>query len=235
MNIFEAASRGYKHKNLLFWVGMLRSLAAPINPTDRVLDFGCGHGLFLQFLYEFYPYADSVGIDRDFESISRARVLLSERKVEWPISYLHSDDVISSSLNEAFDHIFCQEILWMNADLQVLAKELFSMLKPGGRCYCTMGSHIDNPLWPYRREKMEADGMTVHTWSVDQVAKEFAGVGFAVGVRRLPIDGFIMYHPESTPAYSRSLYELAQTTAECKILFYFGKHEPVQQPNRLQG
>lgn len=134
MEIFEAASRGYKHKNLLFWVGMLRSLAAPINPTDRVLDFGCGHGLFLQLLYEFYPYADGVGIDRDFESINRARVLLSEREADWPIHYLHSDAVQSSSLNEAFDHIFCQEILWMNADLQALAKELFSMLKPGGRC-----------------------------------------------------------------------------------------------------
>lgn len=235
MDIFEAASRGYKHKNLLFWVGMLRSLAAPINPTDRVLDFGCGHGLFLQLLYEFYPYADGLGIDRDCESINKARVLLSERKADWPIHYSHSDDVQSSSLTEAFDHIFCQEILWMNADLQALAKELFSMLRPGGRCYCTMGSHSDNPLWPYRREKMEAAGMTVHTWSIDQVAKEFAGVGFAVGVRRLPIDGFLMYHPESTPADSRSLYELVQTTAECKMLFYFGKHEPVQRPDRLQG
>ena len=35
MDIFEAASRGYKHKNLIFWVGMLRSLTAPINVTDR--------------------------------------------------------------------------------------------------------------------------------------------------------------------------------------------------------
>ena len=98
-----------------------------------------------------------------------------------------------------------------------------------------MGSHPDNPLWSYRREKMEAAGMTVHTWSVDQVAKEFSSVGFAVGVRRLPIDGFIMYHPESTPADSRSLYELVQTTTECKMLFYFGKHDPVQRPDRLQG
>ena len=70
MDIFEAASRGYKHKNLLFWAGMLRSLAAPINRTDLVLDFGCGHGLFLQLLYEFHPYAEGVGMDRDWESIN---------------------------------------------------------------------------------------------------------------------------------------------------------------------
>src|SRR5205807_2647169 len=130
-------------------------------------DFGCGHGLFLQLLYEFYPYADGLGIDRDCESINRAKALLSEREADWPILYLHSDDVQPSSLIETFDHIFCQEILWMNADLQNLAKELFSMLKPGGRCYCTMGSHSDNPLWSYRSEKMKAAGMTVHTWSVD--------------------------------------------------------------------
>jgi hypothetical protein len=82
---------------------------------------------------------------------------------------------------------------------------------------------------------MEAAGVVTHTWSIDQVARDFSNVGFSVGVRRLPIDGFLMYHPEGTPADSRSLYELVQTTAECKMLFYFGKHEPVERPDRLQG
>lgn len=82
---------------------------------------------------------------------------------------------------------------------------------------------------------MDAEGRATHTWTIDQVAEAFSGVGFAVGVRRLPIEGFIMYHPETTPVESRSLSELVQTTSECKMLFYFGKHEPVARPSRLQG
>ena len=45
-----------------------------------------------------------------------------------------------------------------------------------------------------------------------------------------------MYHPEATPASTTSsLYELVQTTSECKMLFYFGKHQTVLLPGRLQG
>lgn len=235
MNIFEAAHRGYKHKNLIFWIGMLRSLAAPVGPADRVLDFGCGHGLFLRLLYDFYPYAEGVGVDLDLESINYARASLPERNVSLPIRYLHSEEFdVSSSLGE-FDHIFCQEILWMNEDILALAKKLYGLLKLGGRCYCTIGSHPGNPLWEFRRQQMEAAGRRANTWTIDQVAEAFSQVGFAVGVRRLPIEGFLMYDSVSTPANSRSLYELVQTTSECKMLFYFGKHEPVERPTRLQG
>lgn len=235
MDIFEAGRRGYRHKNLLFWMGILRSLAAPVTPRDRVLDFGCGHGLFLQLLFEMYPFADGVGVDRDRESVDRATASLAARRPPWPIRYVRSERFAAEADAGLFDHIFAQEVLWMNADLPALARDLFSLLRLGGRCYCTMGSHADNPLWPHRRERMEADGKTTHTWTVDQVAEAFAGAGFAVGVRRLPVEGFVMYHPEDTPAGSRSLYELVQTTSECKMLFYFGRHEPVARPSRLQG
>ncbi|MEI7993455.1 MAG: class I SAM-dependent methyltransferase [Methylococcaceae bacterium] len=235
MNIFDAANNGYKHKNLIFWIGMLRSLVSPINLNDRILDFGCGHGMFLQLLYDTHQFTHGVGVDLDQESIGRAKLMLSERHPNWPIDYYTSGEFNKPSFVEGFDHIFCQEILWMNPNLHDLASTLFSLLKVGGRCYCTMGSHANNPLWPYRREKMENEGVKTFTWTIDQVAKAFSDAGFAVGIRRLPVDGFIMYHPESTPENSHSLFELVQTTAECKMLFYFGKHEPVHKPERLQG
>ena len=132
MDIFEAARCGYKHKNLIFWIGMLRSLAAPVDHGDRVLDFGCGHGMFLRLLYDFSPYYEGVGVEQDYESLNRARSSLAESKVNWPICYLHSDEFMASYSAESFDHIFCQEILWMNADLHSLALQLYALLKPGG-------------------------------------------------------------------------------------------------------
>ena len=174
-------------------------------------------------------------MDRDPESLRIARDGLVERHPDWPIRYLDSDEHESFPVREPADVIFCQEILWMNADLPALAAGLYRHLKDDGCIYATMGSHPDNPLWEFRKAKMEQEGITTYSYTIDDVAQVFTVAGFAVGLRRLPVDGFVMYHPDATPASARSLYELVQTTSECKMLFYFGKHQTVLLPGRLQG
>jgi SAM-dependent methyltransferase len=231
----EAVRRGYRHKNLLFWLGMIDALMDPVLPCHHVIDWGCGHGLFLQLLYEIAPYRSAVGVDRDRESLKIARDGLGQKHPEWPIRYLAVEEHESLPKGERADIIFCQEILWMNADLPALANRFYRHLKDEGCIYATMGSHTHNPLWGFRKMKMEDEGIPTCSYTIDEVAQVFAGAGFAVGLRRLPVDGFLMYHPEATPANSRSLYELVQTTSECKMLFYFGKHETVLAPARLQG
>jgi SAM-dependent methyltransferase len=231
----EAVRRGYRHKNLLFWLGMIDALMDPVLPCHHVLDWGCGHGLFLQLLYEIAPYRSAVGVDRDPESLRIAREGLMQRHSDWPIRYLGVEEHESLTGWEPADIIFCQEILWMNADLPALAATLHRHLKEDGCIYATMGSHSDNPLWGFRKERMEQEGIPTYSYTIDEVAQVFTGAGFAVGLRRLPVDGFLMYHPKATPANSRSLYELVQTTSECKMLFYFGKHQTVLPPARLQG
>ena len=231
----EAVRRGYRHKNLLFWLGMIDALMDPVLPTDRVLDWGCGHGLFLQLLYDLCPFRRGVGVDRDPEALAIARESIASRHPDWPIRYVSAEEYAGPPDEEPADVIFCQEILWMNADLPALAATLHRHLRDDGCAYATMGSHADNPLWEHRRGRMEAEGIPTHTYTVDEVARVFTSAGFAVGLRRLPVDGFLMYHPEETPASSRSLLEVVQTTAECKMLFYFGKHQPVHRPAGLQG
>lgn len=231
----EAVRRGYRHKNLLFWLGMIDALMDPVLPTDYVLDWGCGHGLFLQLLYDLCPYRLGIGVDRDQEALAIARKSLASRHPDWPIRYVTPEDYPGTADQELADIIFCQEILWMNADLPALAATLHHHLRDGGCVYATMGSHADNPLWEYRRNRMEAAGYSTYTYTVDEVARVFSSAGFAVGLRRLPVNGFLMYHPEETPASSRSLLDLVQTTAECKMLFYFGKNQTVQRPAGLQG
>jgi SAM-dependent methyltransferase len=231
----EAVRRGYRHKNLLFWLGMIDALMDPVLPTDRVLDWGCGHGLFLQLLYDLCPYRVGTGIDRDSGALAVARESLASRHPDWPIRYLSPAEYEGEADREPADIIFCQQILWMNEELPSLAATLHRHLRDDGCVYATMGSHADNPLWYHRRAKMEVEGFSTNTYTVDEVASVFTSAGFSVGLRRLPVDGFLMYHPEETPASSRSLLELIQTTTECKMLFYFGKHQTVHRPAGLQG
>jgi len=235
MDIFEAGRRGYKHKNLLFWMGMLNSLVTPVKPKDCVLDFGCGHGLFLPLLFEMQPFHRGIGIDLDRESINLACQRLTERGANWPIEYVHTDQARHMPLSEYFDVIFAQEVLWYNQNLSDLANYIFNLLKPGGRAYFTMGSHPQHPLWERRQKNMLTDGIHSHSWTIDEVAKAFTDAGFSVGLRRLPIDGFFMYHPEAIAESSGSLYDLVQATTECKMLFYFGKHEPVERAITIRG
>ncbi|KOR28981.1 hypothetical protein TI04_09720 [Achromatium sp. WMS2] len=234
MNAFEAGNRGYKHKNLLFWLGMVSSLVTSIKREDRILDLGCGYGLFLPLLYEIYPFHRGVGIDFDIESINIARRNLADRGVNWPIEYFHSDEIQNQMLTESFDVIFGQEIIWWNNDLDQLAKKVFQLLKQNGKGYFTMGSHPEHPHWEKRRQQMLTNGIKSYTWSIDEVAEAFTKAGFSVGLRRLPIDGFFMYHPKATIESAGSLYSLVQTTTECKMLFYFGKHEPVRQTHTIR-
>lgn len=234
MDIFEADRRGYRHKNLVFWTGLIRSLVAPIGDAETVLDLGCGHGLFLQLLFEMQPFGRGVGVDRDPEALAIARSKFAERRLEWPITYVSEQELEASPTVGTFDIVFGQEILWMN-ELDALADQVSRLLRNGGRAYFTMGSHAENPLWPRRRRVLEAEGYQPRTHSLDDVARSFSAAGFSVGLRRLPIDGFIMYHPDETPLRAGTLSELVRSTSEEKMLFYFGKGSTVQRPRTLQG
>lgn len=234
MDIFEAGRRGYRHKNLIFWMGLLRSLAEPIRPTHHVLDLGCGQGLFLQLLFEMYPFGRGVGVERDPAALADARQRFAKRCATWPVSYFSLDEFGATAPTNSFDVVFAQEILWMN-ELTPLANQVHDLLREGGRAYFTMGSHAENPLWTHRRAMLEDEGYRPHTHSLDDVARAFAAAGFSVGLRRLPIDGFIMYHPEETPHRAGTLSELVRTTYEEKMLFYFGKGGSVQRALTLQG
>ncbi len=234
MELYEASQRGYKHKNLIFWMAMIKSLSRPLDKEDVVLDFGCGSGLFLQLLYEYTPYGSGYGIDLDAKAIAQANQYL-QACTGFPITYLQTSAEKLQQILPAlyFDVIFCQEVFWMNEDLVPVAKSLFDLLKPGGRCYCTVGCHAENPVWPFRQSRLLDEGLKPHTHRLDDIAHTFSSVGFTVGMRRLPLDGFVMFHPQATALNAGSFSQLVSSTYDHKMLFYFGKTEQVAKPENI--
>ena len=53
----------------------------------------------------------------------------------------------------------------------------------------------------------------------------FYAAGFEVGLKRLPVEYFNIYHPEFTRRRAQSLSRLVQTSHDHKMLFYFRRDD----------
>jgi hypothetical protein len=80
------------------------------------------------------------------------------------------------------------------------------------------------------------EGLRCFDYSLDQVADIFYAAGFEVGLKRLPVEYFNIYHPEFTRRRAQSLSRLVQTSHDHKMLFYFrrddGHREASRQPKK---
>jgi len=195
---------------------MIHEIIPPQTGKEVVLDYGCGDGSFLRLLHQMRPISEGVGVDIDSQALDRAR---SNLRPGEPLSY--GEPTRLDGLCEYFDLIFSQEVFWMIEDLPKLASTLFRVLKDRGEYYATMGCHIENPLWVHRRRLLSEEGIRYFDYSLDEVADVFFQAGFEVGLKRLPVDYFNIFHPKFTRDRAQSLSKLVETTHENKMLFYF--------------
>jgi SAM-dependent methyltransferase len=235
LNTLEAFQRGYRHKNLPFWLGLMRAPGLELSQDSRVIDIGCGTGLFLQLLYEETPYAHGLGIDNDTNSIAQAEQSLATWKSDRPIQYEANDFLSYDAGERRFDYAFCQEVFWMVEDLPAFADRVRSTLTDDGVCYATCGMHANNALFEHKRALLQREGFEPAKRSIDEIADTFASKGFAVGIRPLPVAGYVMYDRETTAQYSKSLYELCQSTFRDKLLFVFYNERDVHTSESLRG
>ena len=216
-----------QHPNLPLWMGMIRQIQSPPRGNEVVLDYGCGEGQFLRVLNRLRPFAEGVGIDIDTAALERGRMTLCEDE---PIE-LGVPDLLGQNDWE-FDQVFVQEVFWMIEDLPELATRLHSLTRDTGDCYATMGCHVGNPLWEHRKSWLQGQGFTPFDYSIDDVAKIFYQAGYEVGVKRLPVDEWAVYHPVHTPTMTRSLAEQIAATAEHKMLFHFRRDDRMRSGER---
>lgn len=208
--------------NLPFWISMIKESQKVLKPNkkNRVLDFGCGDGKFLQ-LFELMDDLDSgLGLELNKGLIKKAQ----QRNNNSSIQYKHYKENIIKKYDKYFDAAYSQEVIYTIKNLKSHAQEIFNSLKDGGFYFSTMGSHIDNPLWSKRRKIIrEEEKYYAYDYSIEEVAEVFYSVGFEVGIKRLPVEYFLVYHPEITKEFSNSLLDLVNTTYENKMLFSFWK------------
>lgn len=219
-HLSDAYDIGIESGNITFWTAMIHEIIPPHTGREVVLDYGCGAGQFLRLLHQMRPIAHGLGVDVDEEAVAKAR---GSRRENEPLQY--GSPTALAGLDQYFDFIFSQEVFWMIEDLPLLARTLYRVIKDKGEYYATMGCHLENPLWVHRRRLLQEEGQRVFDYSLDQVADVFYAAGFEVGLKRLPVEYFNIYHPEFTRRRAQSLSRLVETTYEHKMLFYFRRDE----------
>jgi SAM-dependent methyltransferase len=123
------------------WVAGMRAkkIAGHIPPKSKVLDVGCGAGLLIQYLPAACSY---VGVDQD------VAVIEANRRI-FPREAFQVFDILTTTYpfqEQSFDTIVMAAVIEHIHDPLHVMKELFRILKPGGRLIMTtpspVGGHV---------------------------------------------------------------------------------------------
>ncbi|MFJ7356476.1 class I SAM-dependent methyltransferase [Phyllobacterium sp. NPDC097923] len=176
-----------------------------------VLDFGCNQGGLLRHLYAIRPFRKALGVDIAEQSIARANDL----RGNLPVQYQTAAHV--EGWDGEFDLAISHEVIYLVADIEAHARDIWRSLKPGGVYYAVTGCHTDNPLWPKWRDLVaEKTNTVVQDRSITDYARVFEGAGFEVSARKLEFDGFIPFVADGwMPDFADALTYYTQT----KVIF----------------
>ncbi len=98
---------------------------------DKMLDMGCGHGVFSLFMLHEHPSLKAVLLDRAVV-LDAAREILQEWGLENRVEYAPGD-YITGDIGEGYDLVFASATLnFALHGLEELITKVFRALKPGG-------------------------------------------------------------------------------------------------------
>lgn len=145
-----------------------------IKPGEKVLDSGCGDGLYLKTIRELGPYR-VFGFDLNWKSLRLAR------------GYSSTVPLVQGNLcslpfqNNTFDKIFSTEVIEHVPDDRLALKELYRVLKPKGTLILTVPNHNYPLLW---------DPLN---WVMEAVSSRHVNDGFWAGIWNMHLR---LYYPE---------------------------------------
>lgn len=127
------------HRLLLARLGDVRGL--------RVAEVGCGRGDLSIHLAQLGARPTAVDVSSAALEIGRRRALAANVEVEW----LHADAQQTGLPGGAFDLVVSCECLEHVEHPDLMARELFRLTKPGGRCLLTTPSYLNGRLLAWVR------------------------------------------------------------------------------------
>lgn len=107
--------------------------AVPTNGT-RVLELGCGPGFYACRLAEEYPAIRTTGVDLSESLIRRAKDRAAARRLS-NCSFHHADAHALPFASTSVDAIVVSRLFLIVPDKEGIIREIFRVLKPGGRCF----------------------------------------------------------------------------------------------------
>jgi len=157
----------------------------------RVLDLGCGGGIFSEALAK--AGAQVTGVDAESEAIKAARAHAQKNKLN--IQYEHTS--IEQFESEPFDSITCMEMLEHVASPQLVLEHIARLTKPGGYVFL---STINRTLAAYAGAILAAEYVLkllprqTHDYNKFIKPHELAAMARKVGLGNVAISG-LAYNP----------------------------------------
>lgn len=102
-----------------------------IQPTDKVLDIGCGNGKFSKKIVEKLPQGSLLGLDASANMLQ----LAEEIKVIYPNFSTQQMNVLTMNFHEEFDYIVSFWCLQWAQDIHKAFFNIFDVLKKGAKLF----------------------------------------------------------------------------------------------------
>ena len=216
----RAHNRGHRHAFLPFWITLLTQVPSFSTRAPRVFEYGSVSPMFSCVARDATgtTHCDGVSLDCD----APPQPLPPTPNPSHDFTQLSEEGFRNSHFT--YDLGFSYELLSVTEKVRVHAELMHSKLRTGGAYYTSLCWHTGNPNADRFVSIRKAKGRPVHLHSIDEIAIAFHAAGFEVGVKRLPIDFFLIFDPTSGSERYGSVSGMLSTWHADSVLFSFRKH-----------
>lgn len=153
-------------------------------PGMRALDVGCGVGGPMREIARFSG-AEVVGVNNNGYQVGKARRYNQKARLDHLCQLVESDFMNLPQPDESFDAVYAFEATCHAPDKTALFRELFRVLKPGGKIalyeWCLTDRYdADNPAHRAIKKDIELGNGLPDIWSMAETRACFEEAGFTV-------------------------------------------------------
>jgi sterol 24-C-methyltransferase len=196
-----------------------------IQPGDKVLDIGCGRGRVASHVAS-YSGAEVVGMNLDPGQLESAKRFAEGNGLWGQCQFVRGDmnQLPLPFADSSFNFIYHIQAFSYAKDLGQLFKDIYRMLKPGGKVACLDWATLDkyDPENPHHADLIKRIKPligAIGTPSVEDYVKAMQGAGFEVCINEnASIDGLQAPLIENADKFFTRMSVLIKAAVNCKIL-----------------